>query len=194
MRALHLYTGLFLAPWMMVYAISAFCLNHNEWFTKGLNLAPTWETFRQRDFTPGPEFPETPEEQAVAILRHVDLEGPHRIIGAPDANQFVMFRYCATGHYRVSWFPPRRSVVVDRQLPASFYSVVNALHFRYGYEPYFAALGWAMIVDATTISTVIWVVSGIYLWARRPRKRLLGGFCLVGGTALFMVLVFLLSR
>jgi hypothetical protein len=31
MRALHLYTGLFLVPWMTVYAVSAFCLNHNEW-------------------------------------------------------------------------------------------------------------------------------------------------------------------
>lgn len=26
MRALHLYTGLFLVPWMTVYALSAFCL------------------------------------------------------------------------------------------------------------------------------------------------------------------------
>ena len=33
MRAGHLYTGLFLVPWMAVYATSAFCLNHNSWFT-----------------------------------------------------------------------------------------------------------------------------------------------------------------
>jgi hypothetical protein len=33
MRALHLYTGLFLVPWRTVYAVSAFCLNHKEWFT-----------------------------------------------------------------------------------------------------------------------------------------------------------------
>ena len=30
MRALHLYTGLFLVPWMTVYAVSAFCLKHGE--------------------------------------------------------------------------------------------------------------------------------------------------------------------
>ena len=27
MRWAHLYTGLFLVPWMLVYAVSAFCLN-----------------------------------------------------------------------------------------------------------------------------------------------------------------------
>ena len=62
------------------------------------------------------------------------------------------------------------------------------------YSGHFAALAWAVIVDATTISTVIWVISGIYIWARRPRKRLLGGFCLIGGTLLFVLLVFLLSH
>ena len=41
MRALHLYTGLFLVPWMTVYAMSAFCLNHKEWFTERLQLAQT---------------------------------------------------------------------------------------------------------------------------------------------------------
>ena len=192
MRALHLYTGLFLAPWMMVYAISAFCLNHNAWFAKGLQLETKFENVLEQEFTPGPEFPEIREQQAVAVLRHVDLEGPHRVIGNPDAEQLVMFRYCATGHYRVSWSPARGSVIVDKQLPTSWYSVVNALHFRSGYEPYFAALAWAVIVDLTTTSTVIWVISGIYLWARKPRKRLLGGVCLVVGALLFVVLAVLL--
>ncbi len=192
MRALHLYTSLFLAPWMMVYAISAFCLNHSEWFTEGLGLAIDWERLDERPFTPGPEYPETPEQQGAAILRHVDLEGPHRILGKPDADQLVMFRYCGTGHYRVSWLASRGTVIVDKQQPTSWYSVVNALHFRSGYERYFVAWAWAAVVDATTISTVLWVVTGIYLWARKPRKRLLGGLCLAVGTVLFVVLAVLL--
>jgi hypothetical protein len=106
--------------------VSAFCLNHKEWFTEGLGLAQKWENVRELEFTPGPGFPKTPAEQAVAILRHVELDGPHTIMGTPDANQLVMIRMRATGHYRISWFPPRSRVVVDRFQPASFY----ALHFR----------------------------------------------------------------
>ena len=194
MRALHLYTGLFLVPWMTVYAASAFCLNHKEWFTEGLGLAQKWENVREVEFTPGPGFPKTAEEQAVAILRHVELEGPHTIMGTPDANQLVMIRMCATGHYRVSWFPPRLRVVVDRFQPSSFYAVINAFHFQSGYRPYFAHAAWAVIVDATTSSTILWLISGIYLWARRPRRRLLGGLCLTAGAVLFAILAVLLCR
>ena len=192
MRALHLYTGLFLAPWMMVYAVSAFCLNHSEWFTEGLELAQNWEDLSDEEFIPGPGFPETPEEQAVAILKEVNLEGPHRILGEPNENQLVIFRFRATGPYRVSWLRASSRVVVARFLPASLYSVINSLHFQHGYRPYFAHVTWALIVDATTTSTVIWVISGIYLWARRRRKRLLGGVCLIGGILLFVLLAILL--
>ena len=194
MRVLHLYTGLFLVPWITVYAVSAFCLNHKEWFTEGLGLAQKWENAREVEFTPGSGFPQSPAEQAAAILRHVDLEGPHTIMGTPDANQLVMIRLCASGHYRVSWFPPRSRVVIDRLQPTSFYSVVNALHFQHSYRPYFAHWAWALIVDATTTSTILWLISGIYLWARRPRRRLAGGLCLIAGTVLFAILAVLLCR
>jgi hypothetical protein len=194
MRTLHLYTGLFLVPWMTVYAVSAFCLNHREWFTKALGLAQKWEKVREVEFRPGPGFPRTPAEQAVVILRRLDLEGPHNLYGVPDANQLVMIRMCAAGHYRVSWFPPRSRVVVERFRPASFYAVVNAFHFQSGYRPYFAHAAWAVIVDATTSSTILWLISGVYLWARRPRRRLLGGLCLTAGAVLFAILAVLLCR
>jgi len=179
---------------MLLYAASAFCLNHSQWFTEGLHLAPNWEIVRELDFTPGPEFPQTPDEQAVAILSHVDLDGPYRILGTPNDQQLVIFRYCAAGHYRVSWFPPKSRVAVDRHLPVSFYSMINALHFQYGYRPYFAHTAWAITVDAVTISTVIWVISGIWLWARRPRKRILEAICPITGPLLFAGLVILLCR
>ncbi len=63
MRDLHLYTGLFLVPWMTVYAVSAFSLNHREWFTEGLDLAPDWKNVSEVDFTPGPEFPRIPRSR-----------------------------------------------------------------------------------------------------------------------------------
>jgi hypothetical protein len=39
----------------------------------------------------------------------------------------------------------------------------------------------------------IWVISGIYLWARWPR-RWWGGLCLTAGTVLFAVLAVYLCR
>ena len=59
---LTLYTRLFLTPWMMVYALSGFCLNHATWFAG---------------------------EQAVALLVHLGLEGPHQIMGGPTGDQLA---------------------------------------------------------------------------------------------------------
>ena len=47
---------------------------------------------------------------------------------------------------------------------------------------------------AATISTMLWMVTGIYIWARRPRKRFLGGLCLVAGSLLFTALAVLMCR
>jgi hypothetical protein len=191
----HLYTGLFLVPWMLVYAVSALCLNHNELFTERLHLAPTWKVVRETDFAAPASFPRAPDEQAQVILNYLELQGPHRIIGTPDVSQLTMFRFSCAGHYRITWQRQGSRLVVERQQPFSFYSLVNCLHFQHGYDQrYSAHLAWAVIVDAVAVSTVIWVISGVWIWARRPRKRLLGGMCMIAGSLLFAALAILLCQ
>ena len=187
MRASHLYTGLFLMPWMVLYAVSAFCLNHHEWFPE-----PRWDVVREEPFAADQALSQVPEDQAQAILKHLELEGRHQIQEPSDPNRMVLWRPCVTGYYRITWDRQRSRLVVEQRGPCSFYTVVNNLHFQHGYEPQFKYFAWAVIVDAVTISTVTWVISGIYLWARRPRKRLLGGLCAILGTVLFVGLVLLL--
>jgi hypothetical protein len=194
MRAGHLYTGLFLVPWMMVYALSGFFLNHESWFA---GSKPVWVDMTDTKFVPDATFPPVSEDQAWAILTYLKLDGAHKI-SQDDAKQMVIYRQCATGYYQVTWFRQESRLMVRQQQPSSAYSVINALHFQHGYsKPYSAYLPWgiwAMIVDVVTVSTVFWVISGVYIWARRPRKRLLGGGCLVAGCLLFAFLALSLSR
>jgi hypothetical protein len=68
------------------------------------------------------------------------------------------------------------------------------MHFRGGYHwPYLTACLWAIVVDLVAVSLLFWVVSGIYIWARRPNKRRLGGACLIAGSLSFTVLAYFLS-
>jgi len=195
MRASHLYTGMFLFPWMIVYAVSAFCINHSAWFLAKNQPAQRWEVVREADFAPDAELPSDADEQAKAVLEALDLNGAYRILGVPDAHQLTLLRLCAAGHYKVTFQRPRNHVVVERLRPVSAYALINNLHFVTGYGvSSWAYWVWAVVVDAVTISTVIWVISGVYLWARRPKKRLLGGVCMTAGIALFAVLVVLLCR
>lgn len=195
MRASHLYTGLFLAPWMTVYAVSAFCLNHSTWFSDPPKTGATWSVVRETEFPLDAAFPEDPHQQAEAILKYLGLDGAYRIPGDPKANPLTIYRSCAAGQYRVNWHRQPSRLVVERYGPPSFYVIINNLHFQHGYDQQTVFYWtWAVIVDVVTVSTIVWVISGIYLWARRPRKRLLGGVCLIAGCLLFVWLVIVLCR
>jgi hypothetical protein len=100
-RSVHLYTGLFLVPWMLVYAASAFFLNHGPTFRKWLDFKPPkLEVVREVDFVPNDSFPKVPVEQAAAILKHLELEGAHRVMPAQsNARQLKVLRICGRGNY-----------------------------------------------------------------------------------------------
>jgi len=193
LRWIHLYTGLFLLPWMLVYGASAFCLNHNQWFIKKLNITPIrWQTEREVDFRPDDKFPREPADQAGAIVKFLDLDGPHRVLGKPNDSQMIINRICATGNYRITWRKASSLLVVEKQKSFSFYRLIHFLHFRGGYgQPYFAHIAWAVIVDAVAVSVWLWVISGVYLWWRRSRRRLIGFLSLVAGVLSFAGLVVL---
>jgi hypothetical protein len=94
LRWIHLYTGFFLLPWILIYGTSAFCLNHNKWFNKKLNLKPiSWEVQREVGFATDDEFPQDRKEQAGEILEFLDLEGPHRVL--PNAKQLTGASPCS---------------------------------------------------------------------------------------------------
>lgn len=190
-RLTHLYTGLFLAPWLLIYATSGFFFNHGPSITKHLGIQPPqWEVLREMPFAPNDTFPQTPAEQAVAILQHVDLEGPHFIVGPPTPQQMVINRAGGGANYRITWRRPRALVVVERQRPFSYFRLVHFLHLRHGYKPaYFVQIAWAAAVDAVCVSLWLWVLTGFYIWIRRPRRRVAGGLCVAGGSVLFIVLV-----
>jgi hypothetical protein len=181
---------------MLVYAASAFLLNHGPRMNELLGVTPpNWEVVHESEFSPDDTFPRVREEQARAILSHLDLDGPHRLPGKPDPNQMVIVRICGSGHYRITWQREQSELVVQQQKPFSFYRLIHFLHFKHGYnQSYVSHFLWAVVVDAVAISIVLWVVSGIYIWARRPRRRWLGGVCMIAGSIVFIFLAVLLCR
>jgi hypothetical protein len=197
MRSIHLYSGLFLIPWMMIYATSACLINHGPAIRTWFDIQPPkQEVIREIKLTPGDSFPENLDQQAAAILAYVDLDGAHRVLlGQSNDRQLKVFRMCALGNYIVTWNRVKKNIVVQQQKPFSYMRLVNFLHFKGGYgQPYPAHILWAVIVDVVAVSIAFWVVSGVYIWARRPTRRLLGGVFLVGGMVCFVALVLALSN
>jgi len=176
-RSVHLYTGLFLMPWMLIYAASAFFLNHGPAFRAWFDITPPkLQLVREVDFAPLDSFPKIAKEQAAAMLQHLELEGAHRVLPAQsNARQLEILRIRGGGNYVVTWHRLDKKIVVQQQQPFSYIRLVNFLHFKAGYgQPYPAHIVWAVVVDVVALSIAFWALSGIYIWARRPKKRLLG--------------------
>ena len=196
MRSVHLYTGLFLVPWMAVYATSGFFFNHSQWFARWFSYShQSLEVVRKLDLPAGSIPAGDPAEQARAVLQRVDLDGPHQIIGDAHAKELNIYRMCVTGDYRISWRRDPSQITVRRYQPHSLWRSINSLHFGHGYDWHYPARAlWPVSVDLVVISIWFWIVSGIYIWARRPKRRFWGGVCLVAGVVFFALLVALLCR
>ena len=141
-------------------------------------------------------FPESPELQAAAVLTNLDREGAHRVLPAQSSpRELKILRICARGNYLVTWHRVDNRITVEQQQPFSYLRLINFLHFKGGYgQPYLAHTMWAVVVDFVGVSIIFWVVSGVYIWARRPNRRLLGAFFLAAGIVLFVTLVLALCR
>ena len=112
-----------------------------------------------------------------------------------NAKELSIYRMCATGDYRISWRRDQSRIVVRRYQPYSLWRSLNSLHFGHGIQRrYPARVMWPVSVDLVVTSMWFWIVSGIYIWARQPKRRFWGGVCLVGGGLLFALLVALLCR
>ena len=193
--SVHLYTGLFRALDGRLRHQRLF-FNHDQWFARWFSFErQSWQDVRKMDLPAGSIPSGDPAEQARAVLQKLDLDGPHRIMGDPNANELRIYRMCAAGNFLISWRRDQSQVVVQRRQPYSLWMSIHSLHFGHGYDWRYPSLSmWAIAVDLVVTSMWFWSVSGIYLWARRPKGRFWGGVCLVGGGLLFAVLVALLWR
>jgi hypothetical protein len=191
MRWSHLYTGLLLWPWMAIYAISGLYLNHHNWIREHFpSVDPDYKFVREVTLDANESFGAGVAGQAESILARIGLKGPYRI--APRSQNLVIMRQSAGGDYLVKWEKEDHRVTIERK-PFSFLNFVNYLHFLRGNSSSYAAtIAWGAAVDAVTISTIIWIISGLYLWMKMPRTRLAGGLCVAVAIAVFAVMVALL--
>jgi hypothetical protein len=74
-RRTHLYLGLFLMPWLLMYGVSSFIIIHQSWFRT--NKEPAWQPLFERKYD-RPVVAQSESDlrtTAREILKDCDLEG-----------------------------------------------------------------------------------------------------------------------
>ena len=182
-RRTHMYLALFLAPWMVGYALSTIAMNHR------MPRPTTFTTESERNYPNVFEPGTPPREMAQQILSDLSLEGAFGVQGPTADGRLTINRQGMLSPRRITFTPHDRRVVVERmQLETSGF--LNRFHRRRGYQqPYAADLAMAISVDAVIVAMVFWALSGLWMWWEMRATRAWGLACAVTGSAIFIVFV-----
>jgi hypothetical protein len=189
-RRLHLYTGLMLSPWLLMYAFSTVAMNHRQVFVEKHGRGPP-PYLPERELTFAANFkPDaSPREMARQILISLDLDGAHNVSRRPDGT-LVIARQSLITPRRITYRPAEERLVIEKMAPRAN-AFLERFHRRRGYGTgYLLDNIWAITVDAVILAIVIWAGSGLWMWWELKSSRLPGLLALLGGAGLFTLFVF----
>lgn len=187
-RRIHLYLGLVLLPWVMMYGLSSLIISHQSWFRP--DKPPAWEPLFERPYQrPIPDVSgEALRPIAREILRENGLDGAF-YAQRPNPNTLQITRHTFFDLTRLTYSIREQKLRAERQVAPRNQLLVR-MHFRGGYhQPTFLDKAWGAIVDLTCVAIVLWILSGLIMWWRLPRLRLWGSLALGGGVLSFVVFV-----
>ncbi len=185
-RRTHLYTGLFLLPWLLMYGLSSFLVIHQSWFRS--DQAPAWEPLFEKEYRRPVSDKDDLRTIAQAILKDCHLEGAFWV-NKPNPDTLHIDRFSVWGSTRLTYSPKEERLKAERQRVRLPQAVIR-MHFRGGYlQPTIWDKLWGLVVDVTCLGILIWVGSGLYMWWRLARLRLWGAAAIVGGLCSFLLLI-----
>jgi hypothetical protein len=185
-RRVHLYSGLFLLPWLMMYGLSSFLIIHQSWFFA--DKKPVWEPVFEKNYDRLVSDQTNLRDTAQEILKEFNLEGAFWV-NKPKPETLEIDRYSFWGSTHLTYSIKDHKLKAERQRVPVGRAVIR-MHFRGGYSqaPFWDKF-WGSLVDAACVGIIIWVASGLIMWWRLPRLRAWGAIAVVGGFVSFLLLV-----
>ena len=182
-RRAHLYTGLFLLPWVIMFGVSTIPINHES------PESAEWTRIGEHAFdAPLPASSENLRPLGRRMMDAAGIEGGYWVYQ-------VNPRQVQVGHpdflapVRLNYFAEERRLVVERR-PFSLRSFLSGMHTRGGYDMGgFWDSVWAAFVDALCIGLILWIASGLYMWWGLPSARRWGWIALGTGVVCFAVII-----
>jgi len=190
-RQIHMYLGLFLAPWMLMYALSTMAMNHREYFKDryGGSLV-NWQVEQEQVLTPQFKADASAQEMAESILKSVGQYGNFNANLSRDRQKLMINRSDPVTPRRFTYTPADGKLVIEKP-EFRTQPFLEGLHRRHGFQSPFAVDKlWGASVDVVIVAMVFWVLSGVWIWWElKPTRRL--GMVLAGaGCALFALFLF----
>lgn len=199
LRDLHLYFGLFISPFILLFAASVFYLNHGKLIAGA--EAPV-ETYRDLDVPDGFDRLKGREavDRAAVILPQVRLSGEIGYLRYVANDRHLIFPVSKAGfEATVDVDLDARTASVKRR-PMNLWESLAYLHKMPG--PHNAAIRgnwvgtgiWRLFADATIYLVLFISLTGVYLWWALKAERRAGLALLAAGAFTFVGLVYAVVR
>lgn len=191
-RRTHLYLGMFLLPWVFIYAFSTLLLNHGPAFRQMRPGPEAWSPLWQKAFSR--ELPESQQQLRGWAGDLLEQEGISRAAYGVQrqADQVVINVPRFLRPVRVTYHLADQTLTAEKR-QGSWIEALLRLHFRHGYgQGDVKQWIWGFVVDLVCVSFLVWIFTGLYLWWKIPHTRTWGWVAIAGGLVYFFGLILLL--
>ena len=175
-RKIHLYTGLALFAFVVMYFVTGYVMVHHDWFGE----KPAVKTTRTETLAGG--LPSGTEDASAALQEMFGLNGMrYEPVRRGDGTWRFAYRRPGVDIEAVV-SADGRSVKITETRRDGVGTLVG-LHRLHGYRGGWAYYAWAVMYDLASIAMIVFAVSGVYLWYKLTRRRTLGWIVLGTGVA-----------
>jgi hypothetical protein len=191
-RRIHLYLGLLLSPWFLMYGLSSIPFSHARFFQDRDRASGQSDWIERLRRSYEADIPSTGSLRPVGekIMRDLGLSGAFGTYrqGADQVNVYVYSFWHST---QVGYNTRTRTLVVqDRRF--RWHEFLTGMHAKGGFEQGSLHNAWGWVVDAVCIAMLLWVVTGIVMWVRLNSGRVWGWAALAGGLVSFVLFMWTL--
>jgi hypothetical protein len=192
-RTLHIYCGLFISPFILIYSISVLAFNHAGFLNQLIPVKSLPVITTKIDKIP---FDTTDLLTAKAIIRKLGISGEIDFINKNDHQ--ISFPVNKPGlKTRIEVNTQTLNVIITRQIEGSV-RAMNYLHLMPGQHnakirgnSLFMKI-WRLMADAVVYFLLFLILSGIFLWYFLEFDRTTGLYIIILGMLFFTGLLILI--
>jgi hypothetical protein len=187
-RRTHLYLGMALLPWFLMYSLSSIPFAHAPFFDRrdAATGLPLW-TLRATHTVdlPVPDGPEELRALGATLLRQARVSAGSFGVYRQSPTQVNVYAYSFRHSTQLKYYTDqKRMTVEDRRFRWDHF--LTGMHARGGFEQEgLLDRSWSVIVDLVCVAILLWTATGIYMWWGLPASRVWGWVTIAAGTVTF---------
>jgi hypothetical protein len=181
-RRLHLYIGLALLPWVVMFGLSSYPFNHPA------QGQPKWAMRFDRPYTL--DMPAGTDLRSVGARIHADAGFSGGFyVNQPNPQRINVTHVDFFHPTRISYFiDQKRLFAEDREFVWRQFLTSMHAHDGYGLDGPLNKI-WAVVVDLVCLALIIWMASGYIMWWLLPGSRGWGWVAILAGIGTFAYIV-----